>query len=293
MPIAVIGFLAIAVLIALVPALQPTGHIVAVIAKRLMTVTLLAIGVSLTRKTLHQVGARRVHPRRRPGVSGRQHLARRNRRLGALTPRSCANTKHARNDDGHAKLTIDLVLRRMTGVFAGRQKSSARKADKSLERTSYGAVAERATRLARALVRYGIQRGDRVATLMWNHATHLEAYLGIPLAGAICHTLNLRLHCEDIAQIATDAGDRLLIVDDILLPLYEKVAVNAHFERVLVVGRDYEVFLASGAEVALPQLHENDGLGMCYTSGTTGKAQGRCLHPPIDSPTFARVRFTG
>jgi fatty-acyl-CoA synthase len=105
----------------------------------------------------------------------------------------------------------------------------------------------------------------------------LEAYFGIPLAGATLHTLNLRLHPDEIAYIATDARDRLLIVDDVLLPLYEKVAAaGARFERVLVVGGDgsYARFLDDAPDVALPRLAESDELGVCYTSGTTGKPKG-------------------
>jgi fatty-acyl-CoA synthase len=154
----------------------------------------------------------------------------------------------------------------------------SRRPDKSLARTTYGAMISRARQLARALVGIGIARGDRVATLMWNHAEHMELYFGIPLAGATLHTLNLRLHPDDIAYIANDAGDRVLFVDDVLVPLYEKVAAaGARFERVVVVGRDgsYDELLASApADAALPALAESDALGMCYTSGTTGRPKG-------------------
>jgi fatty-acyl-CoA synthase len=115
---------------------------------------------------------------------------------------------------------------------------------------------------------------------MWNHAEHLEAYLGIPLAGAVTHTLNLRLHPDEIAYIATDAGDRFLIVDDVLLPLLDKIlASGARFERVIVVGeageRGYEHLLAGAPDgAALPVLAEGDALGTCYTSGTTGRPKG-------------------
>jgi fatty-acyl-CoA synthase len=156
--------------------------------------------------------------------------------------------------------------------------------DRSLARTTWGATMARARRLARALVGAGVARGDRVATLMWNHAAHVEAYFGAPLAGAVLHTLNLRLHPEEIAYIAGDARDRVLIVDDCLLPLYDKIAAaGARFERVIVVGelpagRDgvvgYERFLAGAPDVALPPLAESDALGTCYTSGTTGRSKG-------------------
>jgi len=176
-------------------------------------------------------------------------------------------------------LTIDLIVDRAERCMAAVEIVS-RRPDKSLLRTTYRAVTERARRLARALVGAGIQKGDRVATLMWNTSEHLEAYLGIPLAGAVTHTLNLRLAPDEIAYIANDARDRFLIVDDVLLPLLDRViASGGKFERVLVVGNPgereaYERFLADAPDVALPVLAETDGLGCCYTSGTTGKPKG-------------------
>jgi fatty-acyl-CoA synthase len=177
-------------------------------------------------------------------------------------------------------LTIDLVVDRAERWNGGVEVIS-RRPDKSLHRTTYKTICERARRLARSLVRLGIGRGDKVATLMWNHAEHLECYFGIPLAGGVTHTLNLRLHPDEIAFIANDAQDRFLIVDDVLLPLYEKiVAAGAHFEKVFVVGKhgdhgNYEDLVASGDDkTALPALAETDALGTCYTSGTTGKPKG-------------------
>ena len=178
-------------------------------------------------------------------------------------------------------LTIDLVLDRAES-WNGNVEIVSRRPDKSLHRTTYKTVCDRARKLARALVRLGVGKGDRVATLMWNHAEHLECYFGIPLAGGVTHTLNLRLHPDEIAYIANDARDRFLIVDDVLLPLYEKVvAAGAKFEKVFVVGKtgeleSYEELLASGAEraIQLPALAELDALGTCYTSGTTGKPKG-------------------
>jgi fatty-acyl-CoA synthase len=126
--------------------------------------------------------------------------------------------------------------------------------------------------------------GDRVATLMWNHYAHLEAYFGVPCAVGVLHTLNLRLHPDDIGYIARHGGDRFLIVDDVLLPLYEKFKHKVEFERVIVVPlsgarvaaeyTDYEQFAASGAAMLPPALDENDAAGMCYTSGTTGHPKG-------------------
>jgi fatty-acyl-CoA synthase len=172
-------------------------------------------------------------------------------------------------------LTLDWIADRAER-YMGKVEIVSRRADKSLSRTTYAQVIGNARKLARGLIAAGIVPGDRVATLMWNHAEHLEAYFGIPLAGATIHTLNLRLHPDEIAYIANDGRDRMLIVDDVLLPLYEKVvAAGAKFERVLVVGKDYAQFVeAAPATGALPRLAENDALGTCYTSGTTGKPKG-------------------
>ena len=174
-------------------------------------------------------------------------------------------------------LTIDWIADRAERWMASGEIVS-RRPDRSLSRTTYGAVMPRARRLARALVAAGIGRGDRVATLMWNHAEHLEAYFGIPLAGAALHTLNLRLHPDEIAYIANDAGDRILLVDDVLVPLYEKIkAAGGKFEKVIVVGGPhdgYERLLGDAPDVALPALAEQDALGVCYTSGTTGRPKG-------------------
>jgi fatty-acyl-CoA synthase len=169
-------------------------------------------------------------------------------------------------------LTLDWIADRAER-WMGHVEVVSRRPDKSLHRTTYGSVIARARRLARGLIAGGIQKGDRVATLMWNHAEHLEAYFGIPLAGATLHTLNLRLHPDEISYIAKDGGDRWLIVDEILLPLFHKLTYA--FEKVIVVGKDYEAFLESApAQGALPTLAESDALGMCYTSGTTGRPKG-------------------
>src|SRR5215475_228288 len=176
-------------------------------------------------------------------------------------------------------LTIELIVDRAERWMADTEIVS-RRPDKRLTRTTYRSVLPRPRRLARALVGAGIRKGDTVATLMWNHSEHLEAYFGIPLSGAMTHTLNLRLHPDEIAYIANHARDRFVIVDDVLLPLLDKViAAGGSFERVLVVGscgdrESYEAFLDTATDVALPQLAESDGLATCYTSGTTGMPKG-------------------
>ncbi len=158
--------------------------------------------------------------------------------------------------------------------------------DKSLRRHSYGEYYRRTRALAAALQGLGLQKGDRVATLCWNHHAHLECYFGIPAAGGVMHTLNLRLPPEEIGWIAGDAADRFLVIDDVLLPLYQQFAHLHRFERVIVFPfsgapvapefTDYEALLAAADPDAFDYAPhaEDDPTSMCYTSGTTGKPKG-------------------
>ena len=139
-------------------------------------------------------------------------------------------------------LSLNHLLERAGRLFHGNEIVS-RLPDKSLRRHSYGEYYRRTRALAAALQGLGLQKGDRVATLCWNHHAHLECYFGIPAAGGVMHTLNLRLPPEEIGWIAGDAADRFLVIDDVLLPLYQQFAHLHRFERVIV-------FPFSGAPVA-------------------------------------------
>jgi fatty-acyl-CoA synthase len=184
----------------------------------------------------------------------------------------------------NSPLLVTSFIDRAAELFGGVEIVS-RRADRSIHRYTYKECRDRARRLAMALRAMGLRPGDRVATLMWNHYAHVEAYFGIPLAGGVFHTLNLRLHPTDIARIANHAQDRFVIVDDVLLPLWEQVAADFKPERVIVVStspsasrhayEDYESVLAQSEEpfVAI-DAHEDDAIGLCYTSGTTGMPKG-------------------
>src|SRR6516162_9079189 len=132
-------------------------------------------------------------------------------------------------------LTLDHLLVRAERMFPAIQVVS-RLPDRSLHRTTYREVARRARALAEALSRAGLRPGDRVATLMWNHAAHLETYLGVPIAGGVVHTLNLRLSPEELAFIIGHAADRFLLVDEVLQPLWEKVRPRVSVGKVVVVS---------------------------------------------------------
>jgi len=182
-------------------------------------------------------------------------------------------------------LTLTVLLERAGRLFPHVEILS-RRPDRSVVRTNYGTFYKRARRLGSALAKLGLQRGDRVASMMWNHAGHLDAFFGVPCAGAILHTLNLRLHPQEIAAIARHARDRFLLIDDVLLPVLEKFRCEAPFEKVIVVPYgcggavpdgflNLEELLAEADEgFAYPAIDENDGAAMCFTSGTTGCSKG-------------------
>ena len=193
-------------------------------------------------------------------------------------------------------LTIAAMLRRTESMF-GHKEIVSRRTDRTVERSTYAQALARARRLASALERLGIGRGDRVATLCWNHLRHLEAYFGVPSSGAVLHTLNLRLHIDELAYIASHAGDVALIVDQSLVPLAEQLRARVPLRHMIVVrddadaplpdgALDYEALVASGdPSYQYPEVAESEAALMCYTSGTTGRPKGvlyshrsMCLH---------------
>ena len=201
-------------------------------------------------------------------------------------------------------LTLSSVLERAAALF-GKVEIVARRPDRSLHRYYYADFCRRARALAEALHRAGLKRGDRVATLLWNHHIHLECYFGIPYAGGVIHTLNLRLHPDELAFIANHAGDRFLIVDDTLLPLLEAIRDKTRFERIIVAplcgeslprdSESYEELLASASgEYSPPQLEENEGTEespgqlKAELAGRRGGAHLDQLHLGHDRPAEGR-----
>ncbi|MDH3207036.1 MAG: long-chain fatty acid--CoA ligase [Gemmatimonadota bacterium] len=165
----------------------------------------------------------------------------------------------------------------------------SRTMDGSVHRSSWGEVRTRSKCLAGALQARGIVTADRLATLGWNTHRHLEIYLGTSSMGAVCHTVNPRLHPSQLVYILNHAADRVLFVDPPFLPLVEAVVdkLDSIETHVILCGADelpdtslpgaisYEEVLAEhDGEYSWPVLDENAASALCYTSGTTGNPKG-------------------
>jgi fatty-acyl-CoA synthase len=182
-------------------------------------------------------------------------------------------------------LSIAHLVDRAERFFA-RTEVTSTLPNKTKRRATYSEVVRRCRRLANALTKLGVREGDRVATLSWNHQQHLECYLAVPSMGAVVHTLNLRLHPSEIAYIANHAEDVVLVVDQSLLPLFEKFRSGVpSLRHVIVVADkgepvpagmlDYEELIAGAPEdFTWPTVDENAAAMLCYTSGTTGSPKG-------------------
>jgi fatty-acyl-CoA synthase len=191
-------------------------------------------------------------------------------------------------------LTVTAIMRHGTTAYADSEVVSL--TSSASRRQTYRETGQRVAKLANALRSLGVDGDQRVATLMWNNAEHLEAYLAIPSMGAVLHTLNLRLDPHVIGYIADHAEDDVVIVDPTLVPLLVQVLPHAPAIRHVIVtsggnaaefvppaelvaaGRpvhSYEALLAAEpATFDWPELDERSAAAMCYTSGTTGHPKG-------------------
>ncbi|HLR52807.1 MAG TPA: long-chain fatty acid--CoA ligase, partial [Candidatus Avamphibacillus sp.] len=159
-----------------------------------------------------------------------------------------------------------------------------------IHKLTYKEIGERTRALSSALEKLGVKKGDRVGTLAWNHHRHLEAYFAIPSMGAVLHTINIRLPEEHLIHIINHAEDKVLLIDPDLLPLVEKIVDKIDSVKAFIVmGEDYSIpkstldplysyeqLVAEGDQTYeyTVELDENDPVGMCYTSATTGKPKG-------------------
>jgi fatty-acyl-CoA synthase len=187
-------------------------------------------------------------------------------------------------------LTITSILRHGAAVHGDSEVVTFE--GEGSRRASFTEVATRMARLANALQALGIEAGDRVGTFGWNTQEHLEAYLAVPCMGAVLHTLNIRLFPEQLTYVVNHAEDRIVLVDDNLIPLLAKVAGDLEtVERFVVIGdgdasvlhevrpdvdivRYDDLLAGAGDQFDWPDLDERSAAAMCYTSGTTGNPKG-------------------
>jgi fatty-acyl-CoA synthase len=183
-------------------------------------------------------------------------------------------------------LTLTHVQRRMRSCSPDAQVITLNEPG-VVQRASFAELGERIDRLARALGRLGVKPGDRVATFAWNNQRHFELYFAVPCVGAVLHTLNIRLFEEQITYIVNHAEDKVIFIDDSLVPLLEELAPSFRgVEHYVVMGDGdagslpdplrYEELLEEAGPGAFeyPELDERQAAALCYTSGTTGNPKG-------------------
>jgi len=185
-------------------------------------------------------------------------------------------------------LTVDKILDHAKNWHPNREVVT-RSVEGPIERTTYGAIHGRAKRVSNALKAWGVQPGDRIATLAWNTGDHIEAWYGIMGIGAVCHTLNPRLFPEQLVYIINHAGDRIIFVDLTFVPLLDAILPHCpSVERVVImtdpghmpqtklpVVECYEAVLEQSSEdIEWGGFDEQTACGLCYTSGTTGNPKG-------------------
>ncbi len=173
------------------------------------------------------------------------------------------------------------------------QEVVSRRVEGDIHRTTYKEIASRSRQVAKALATLGVQMGQRVATLAWNGYRHMELYYGVSGSGAVLHTINPRLHPDQILYIADHAEDQVLFFDMTFLPLVQAVAGRTKTVKYWVAMTDrahmpaaeqaskipnllcYEDLIAAENDhYSWPTFDENTASGLCYTSGTTGNPKG-------------------
>ncbi|PLT31239.1 long-chain fatty acid--CoA ligase [Peribacillus deserti] len=185
-------------------------------------------------------------------------------------------------------LLMTQMLERAEKYFSKKQVIS--RTEGGIHRFTYKEMAARTRSLASCLKELGVEKGDRVGTLAWNHHRHLEAYFAVPCSGAVLHTINIRLAPQQIAYIINHAEDKVLLIDSDLLPLIHAIKDELQTVKAFIIMTDnetlpetdltpiyhYEKLLEQGNPIFQfePGLDENDPAGMCYTSATTGNPKG-------------------
>lgn len=180
------------------------------------------------------------------------------------------------------------MLDRANRLFPGKEVVS--RDYSGIVRYTYADYYRRVCRLANVLKELGVQKGDRVGTLAWNHHRHLELYFAVPCYGAVLHTLNLRLFTEHLTYVINHAGDSVIFVDEDLLPLLEGIKDKLETVKHIVVMTDKEelphtslkpVYSYEKLLVSVPDsydfpadMDEYSPAAMCYTTATTGDPKG-------------------
>ncbi|MBC7500798.1 MAG: fatty-acid--CoA ligase [Herminiimonas sp.] len=186
-------------------------------------------------------------------------------------------------------LLISSIIKHADRYF-GSNEIVSRRVEGDIHRYTYRDCHKRARQLANALGDLGVKIGDRVATLAWNGYRHMEAYYAVSGSGAVLHTINPRLHPEQIAYIANHAEDQYLLFDMTFLPLVEAFAPHCKTIKgfIMMCDRDrmpaeskianlmcYEELIERSSDVYdWPLFDENSASSLCYTSGTTGNPKG-------------------
>ena len=166
----------------------------------------------------------------------------------------------------------------------------SRRVEGDIHRYTYRELAQRSRQLANALEALGVPQGERVASIAWNGYRHMEMYFGVSGSGRVLHTINPRLHPEQVAWIVNHAEDQVLCFDMTFLPLVQAVHAKCPTVKKWVALCDadklpadsgipgltsYEEWIgAASSTYAWPQIDENSASSMCYTSGTTGNPKG-------------------
>ena len=182
----------------------------------------------------------------------------------------------------------------------------SRRVEGDIHRYSWADVARRARQVANALDGMQLGQGDRVGTLAWNGYRHLELYFGVSGSGRVLHTINPRLHPEQIAWIANHAEDQVLCFDMTFLPIIQAAHSHCKTVRQWVALCDadklpadtgipglvsYEAWMGQQSDrYTWPVLDENTASSLCYTSGTTGNPKGALY--PADATTGAVTRVS-
>ncbi len=188
----------------------------------------------------------------------------------------------------HKQLTISSLIEHAARYHAKTEVVSVETAG-GMSRTNWGNIERNSRKLASALGKMGVEQGDRCATIAWNNTRHLEVYFAVAAGGMICHTINPRLHPEQLIYIINHAEDQVLFLDKTFLPAIPKLREHLKTVKAIILmgPRDaesaamvdgllfYDELLEDGDDdFAWPEIEETAPASLCYTSGTTGNPKG-------------------